>query len=81
MKYDSWASLLARTFASLCLGHKPKAKVVTIMVDIRFVHYWKKHLTHMLLYVVMFFMNSMEMGCLIIVVSSHVNKPTTHKLS
>jgi hypothetical protein len=29
MKCDSRASLLARTFASPCLGHKPKARVVT----------------------------------------------------
>jgi hypothetical protein len=29
MKCDSWASLLARTFASLCFGRKPKAKVAT----------------------------------------------------
>jgi hypothetical protein len=28
MKCDSWASLLARTFASPFLGHEPKAKVV-----------------------------------------------------
>jgi hypothetical protein len=33
MKCDSWASLLACTFASPCLGHKPKARVVTIMHD------------------------------------------------
>ncbi len=32
MKFDSWASLLAHTFASPCLGHKPKARVVTIDV-------------------------------------------------
>jgi len=30
MKCDSQASLLACTFASLCLGHEPKAKVVII---------------------------------------------------
>jgi hypothetical protein len=59
MKYDSRVSLLARTLASLCLGREPKAKVATIMVDIRFVHYWNKHLTHMLLYVVMLFMSFM----------------------
>jgi hypothetical protein len=29
MKRDSWASFLARTFASPCLGREPKAKVVT----------------------------------------------------
>jgi hypothetical protein len=29
MKCDSWASLLARTFTSLCLGREPKAKVAT----------------------------------------------------
>jgi hypothetical protein len=29
MKCDSQASLLARTFASLCFGHKPKARVAT----------------------------------------------------
>jgi hypothetical protein len=29
MKHDSQTSLLARTFASLCFGHKPKAKVAT----------------------------------------------------
>jgi len=31
MKCDSWASLLARTFVRPCLGHKPKARVVTII--------------------------------------------------
>jgi hypothetical protein len=30
MKCDFWASLLARTFVSLCLGHEPKARVATI---------------------------------------------------
>jgi hypothetical protein len=30
MKCDSRASLLARTLASSCLGHKPKARVATI---------------------------------------------------
>jgi len=29
MKCDSQASLLARTFASPCLGHKPKVRVAT----------------------------------------------------
>jgi hypothetical protein len=29
MKCDSQASLLAHTFASPCLGHKPKVKVAT----------------------------------------------------
>jgi hypothetical protein len=29
MKCDSWASFLAYTFASPCLGRKPKAKVMT----------------------------------------------------
>ncbi len=29
MKCDSWASLVAYTFASPCLGHEPKAKVAT----------------------------------------------------
>jgi hypothetical protein len=29
MKCDSWASLLAHAFASLCFGHEPKARVVT----------------------------------------------------
>jgi hypothetical protein len=29
MKCDSQAPLLACTFANLCLGHKPKARVVT----------------------------------------------------
>jgi len=31
MKCDSQASLLARTFASPYLGHKPKARVVTLL--------------------------------------------------
>jgi len=31
MRCDSWASLLAHTLASPCLGHKPKARVVTII--------------------------------------------------
>jgi hypothetical protein len=30
MKCDFRASLLARTFVSLCFGHEPKDKVVTI---------------------------------------------------
>jgi hypothetical protein len=30
MKCDSWASLLARIFASHCFGHEPKAKVTTL---------------------------------------------------
>jgi hypothetical protein len=30
MKCDSWASLLACTFASPCLGHEPKARVAII---------------------------------------------------
>ncbi len=30
MKCDSWASFLARTLASLCLGHEPKARVAII---------------------------------------------------
>ncbi len=29
MKSNSWASLLARIFASPCLGREPKTKVVT----------------------------------------------------
>jgi len=33
MKCDSQASLLARTFASTCLGHKPKTKVATTTLD------------------------------------------------
>jgi hypothetical protein len=32
MKCDFWASFLACTFASLYLGHEPKAKVATIQV-------------------------------------------------
>jgi hypothetical protein len=31
MKCDSWASLLACTFASFCFGRKPKAKVATFL--------------------------------------------------
>jgi len=27
MRCDSWASLLARTFVTPCLGHEPKARV------------------------------------------------------
>jgi hypothetical protein len=45
MKYDSWASLLARTFTSPCLGQEPKVRVVTYwtmkkevdIVEIRFI--------------------------------------------
>jgi len=29
MRCDSWASLLARTLASPCLGHEPKVRVAT----------------------------------------------------
>jgi hypothetical protein len=29
MRFDSWASFLARTLASPCLGHEFKAKVAT----------------------------------------------------
>jgi len=32
MKCDSQALLLAHTFASPCLGHKPKARVVTCII-------------------------------------------------
>jgi hypothetical protein len=32
MKCDSQASLLARTFASPCFGHEPKARVVTTLM-------------------------------------------------
>jgi hypothetical protein len=34
MKCDSRASLLAHTFASPCLGHKPKARVVTLPFEV-----------------------------------------------
>jgi hypothetical protein len=34
MKCDSQASLLACVFASPCLGHEPKARVVTIGVEL-----------------------------------------------
>jgi hypothetical protein len=33
MKCDSWASFLACTFASPCLGHEPKARVATIAFE------------------------------------------------
>ncbi len=33
MKCDSWASFLACTFASLYLGHEPKARVATIGIQ------------------------------------------------
>jgi hypothetical protein len=39
MKCDSQASLLARTFASPCLGHKPKVRVATTMEQVRKEHY------------------------------------------
>jgi len=32
MKCDSWASLLAYTFASPCFGHKPKVRVATMWI-------------------------------------------------
>jgi hypothetical protein len=32
MKCDSWASFLAHTFINPCLGNKPKAKVVTLVL-------------------------------------------------
>jgi hypothetical protein len=38
MKCDFWASLLARTFASPCLGRKPKARVAITRVI--FPQYW-----------------------------------------
>jgi len=34
MKCDSWASFLACTFTSPCLGHKPKAKVATLIFHV-----------------------------------------------
>jgi hypothetical protein len=34
MRCDSWASLLARTFASPCLGHEPKARVATLPIQV-----------------------------------------------
>jgi hypothetical protein len=47
IKHDSRASLLARTFASPCLGHEPKAKVTTVKIYTKFIpnsqgvpHYW-----------------------------------------
>jgi len=33
MKCDSWASILAHTFVSPCLGRKPKARVAIINVQ------------------------------------------------
>ncbi len=33
MRCDSHASLLAHTFASPCLGRKPKARIATILID------------------------------------------------
>jgi len=35
MKCDSWASLLACTFASLCFGREPKVRATTTRVHIR----------------------------------------------
>jgi hypothetical protein len=32
MKYDSWASLLAHSFASPCFGCEPKVRVATKVV-------------------------------------------------
>jgi hypothetical protein len=32
IRCDSWASFLSRTLISLCLGRKPKAKVVTSLI-------------------------------------------------
>jgi hypothetical protein len=40
MKCDFRASLLAHTFASLCFGHKPKARVATISLDPYFPILW-----------------------------------------
>jgi hypothetical protein len=34
MKCDSWVSLLARTFANPYFDNEPKAKVVTLMMDV-----------------------------------------------
>jgi hypothetical protein len=35
MKFDSWASFLARTFASPCLGHEPKVGCHSQIVEKR----------------------------------------------
>jgi len=34
MKCESWASLLARTFVSPCLGRKPKVRVATTFYEL-----------------------------------------------
>ncbi len=41
MKCDSWALILAHTFASPCFGHEPKAKVAKHM-NCNFVYFSKK---------------------------------------
>ncbi len=38
MKCDSWASILARIFASLCFGCKPKAKVMISLAQFSIYH-------------------------------------------
>ncbi len=42
MKCDSWASLLARTFASFCLNHEPKARVAIKQLTM----FWFKNLLY-----------------------------------
>jgi hypothetical protein len=44
MKCDSWASLLAHTFTSLCFGREPKTKVATTRLWCKIV--LKNHVEH-----------------------------------
>jgi hypothetical protein len=46
MKCDSWASLLARNFASFFLGRKPKAGVATTIIGVDKVEGVKVLLVH-----------------------------------
>jgi hypothetical protein len=43
MKCDSLASVLAHTFASLCLGREPKVKVLTYKLTIDFLDFHEKN--------------------------------------
>jgi hypothetical protein len=47
MKCDSWASLLACTFASPFLGHEPKIKVATESTLKRVLIYKKPKFSHL----------------------------------
>jgi len=49
MRHDSWAPLLARNLATLCLGREPKVRVATKLVCENKT-YWYEHLPTILFF-------------------------------